>query len=119
MIYAYECPSCAKAGREHLFDVWKSFKDASRRETCGVCRKVLRRVFTVPVAQTFTPFFDPTYKRQITSRRQDERLMKAHGHIDAHDIYRKKYKEQIKRAKWKKDRGLTGAPVQEVAKRLA
>jgi hypothetical protein len=72
------------------------------REVCADCGKDLRRVFAAPKAQVFESFYDPTYECHITSAKQESRLMKEHGHINANDApFKKKYKEQIKKARWK------------------
>lgn len=100
-LYPYECPSCAEKGLRHEFDIWKPFKDSSRSEKCPVCNSTLERVFRLANALTFQPFFDPTYNREITSARQEKRLMREHGHINGSEVFGKKYEGQVKHARWK------------------
>ena len=101
MIYAYSCETCKQKGLRYEFDIWKSIKDSSRPETCPSCGTNLERVFQLASALTFQPFYDQTYKTEITSGRQERKLMKEHGHINGSEAFGHKYSGEIKHARWK------------------
>jgi hypothetical protein len=63
----------------------------------------MERRISAPAIHSFKAFYDPTYGCVISSSRQEKRLMKEHGHIDARDTHmRSKYEHQIKEARRKK-----------------
>lgn len=101
-VYPYDCDICKDSqGNPKRVDVFKSMENASSRERCSGCCGSLRRVYSNYQTKVFKPFFDPTYGVEVTSERQDRALMRKHGHVESHDIYRKKYEAQIKHSRWK------------------
>lgn len=105
MLYPYRCgyEACPSFGKD--VDISKPVKDSSRPEACEACGQEMERVYSFSRAPEFKPFYDEQYQTVITSAGQEKRLMKQHGHIDAHDLLSKKYSAQIKNAKWKRKHG--------------
>lgn len=91
MVYPYVCDneSCSERDKEQC--IVKSHTDASRSENCPACHGELRRLYISTRSDQFQEFYDPQYKTWISSARQEKALMKQHGHIEMHDILRKKY----------------------------
>ena len=70
-----------------------------------MCDGDLERVYALQRTPEFKSFYDPTYGCEITSRSQEKRLMKQHGHIEANGLFAQKYAAQIKEARWKRNHG--------------
>ena len=86
MIYEYKCESCKNPqGDLHTFDVVKHHSSSSRGEWCPLCGRAARRIYGFKRTKEFVPFFDELYNCEITSQRQEDKLMKEHGHIDIRD----------------------------------
>lgn len=104
-VYPYRClnSECEKQGAEQ--DVFKGVPDASRTERCAACGHDLSRVYSLAKAVPFEPYFDNEYKVEITSRAQEDREMKRHGHVRSYEAWGYKYKDRIKEARWKQAHG--------------
>ena len=102
MIYEYQCTRCKDdEGNPQRLDIIKPVKDCSKPEQCAVCKSTLQRIYSFERTPEFVEFYDDQYKTNISSARQEAKLMKAHGHIHAqdNDNMRKKFAYDLKRKK--------------------
>ena len=97
-LYEYACDDCKDpAGEPRRVEIFKPFSDASRRESCALCGRPLRRIYSLQAPPNFNAYYEPLYKTTITSASQERKLMRRHGHVDG-EPFRKKYSAHIKNA---------------------
>jgi hypothetical protein len=109
MRYEYKCSDEACTSFGKIVDVSKPMQESSRREYCPTCLKEMDRVYSSARTPEFWSFWDEQYGCEISSRKQEERLMRKHGHIYTRDskwIRDPKYKQLSDKAKWKQGKVL-------------
>ena len=91
-LYDHFCDSCEKG-----LVFFRPVEECGKSENCTDCGKKTKRIYSFNVQKEFTPFFDEQYGTVISSRRQEERLMRKHGHVYTKDTPQaKKFKQEIK-----------------------
>lgn len=78
--YHYECPKCKKTLVVH-----KPISESQTTEECTYCGEKMSRVYGFQTPAQFDSFYDEQYKTLITSSKQEQSLMKKHGHVYAAD----------------------------------
>lgn len=91
-IYEYQCGTCKTS-----MDVHKTMANVSREEACPSGCGQMGRIYSFGRTKEFETFYDEQYKCTISSARQEARLMRAHGHIDARDTpQRERFRDKIR-----------------------
>lgn len=104
-VYEESCPRCKDTqGNPKIHYFHRSMSRAAAKERCPDCGAETQRVYSCSLKKEFFGFFDEQYQTQITSRKQEQRLMKQHGHVDfretdAYDKPRWKSHRKIARRK--------------------
>lgn len=86
MLYDFRCPKCTvKRGREAVHEVVRHHTQAGEIFLCPDCYATCERLYTIGTKKEFFSYQDEQYGCEITSGKQEKRLMKSHGHVDARE----------------------------------
>ncbi len=97
-MYSYHCNECKES-----FEGAYPMSEAAHSQACPKCRKLAQRTYEFQTQSEYVAFYDEQYKCMISSRGQEKKLMKKHGHINIGDTDApKKFKDA---RKWMKNHG--------------
>lgn len=95
--YGYKCTSCS-----HYFERFKPMAESGSDDECPVCANKSSRVYEFHQKPDFQEYYDEQYNTNIRSQKQEEKLMKKHGHIYTADT--KSHKKWETKRKQDRDR---------------
>ena len=102
-IYQHECPNCKDSqGREKIHDFFRPMSQAGDIEVCPDCKSETKRIYSFSREKEFFSYEDEQYKTNISSKSEEKRLMKMHGHVDTRETpFYEKWKHHTKIARRK------------------
>ena len=81
MLYEFSCPSCKTSGGDKVHEVARRMQEAGNPYICPDCQSVCERIYSFQRTKEFMAYQDAQYGCEITSAKQEKRLMKKHGHV--------------------------------------
>lgn len=79
-VYEYSCEPCNCS-----WDIYKTVSECDTPADCPRCKKLMKRVYSFQRLKEFFQYSDAQYGCEISSRGQEKKLMKQHGHINARE----------------------------------